>query len=54
MTREEIIIKIKEKNNEYMLKAINTLERKHAKGFYDKFKTITFDNGMEFMDYKGM
>lgn len=54
MTREEIIIKIKGKNNEYVVKAINTLERKYGKRFYDKFKTITFDNGMEFMDYKGM
>ena len=54
MTREEIIIKIKGKNNEYVVKAINTLERKCGKRFYDKFKTLTFDNGMEFMDYKGM
>lgn len=54
MTREEIIIKIKGKNNEYVVKAINTLERKYGKRFYNKFKTITFDNGIEFMDYKGM
>lgn len=54
MTREEIIIKIKGKNNEYVVKAINGLERKHEKSFYSKFKTITFDNGVEFMDYKGI
>lgn len=54
MTREEIIIKIKEKNNEYVFKAINGLERKYGKSFYSKFKTITFDNGVEFMDYKGI
>ena len=54
MTREEIIIKIKGKNNEYVVKAINGLERKYGKRFYNKFKTITFDNGVEFMDYKGM
>lgn len=54
MTREEIIIKIKGKNNEYVVKAINLLERKYGKRFYNKFKTITFDNGIEFMDYKGM
>ena len=52
MTREEIIIKIKGKNNEYVVKAINGLERKYGKEFYNKFKTITFDNGVEFMDYK--
>ena len=54
MTREEIIIKIKEKNNDYVVKAINTLERKYGKRIYTKFKTITFDNGIEFMDYKRM
>lgn len=54
MTREEIIIKIKGKNNEYVVKAINGLERRYGKKFYNKFKTITFDNGVEFMDYEGM
>ena len=54
MTREEIIIKIKGKNNEYVVKAINGLERKYGKRFYNKFKTITFDNGTEFMDYESM
>ena len=37
-----------------MVKALNILERKLGKRFYDKFKTITFDNGVEFMDYEGM
>ena len=54
MTREEIIIKIKGKSSEYVIKAINSLERKYGKRFYIKFKTITFDNGAEFMDYEGM
>lgn len=54
MTREEIIIKIKGKTTEHVIKAFNTLERKYGKSFYSKFKTITFDNGMEFMDYEGM
>ena len=54
MTREEIIIKIKGKNNEYVVKAINGLERKYGKRFYTKFKTITFDNGVEFMNYENI
>lgn len=54
LTREEIIIKIKGKNNEYVVKALNSLERRYGKRFYNKFKTITFDNGVEFMDYEGM
>ena len=54
LTREEIIIKIKGKNNECVVKALNSLERRYGKRFYNKFKTITFDNGVEFMDYEGM
>ena len=54
MTREEIIIKIKGKNNEYVVKAINGIERKYGKRFYTKFKTITFGNGVEFMNYEGI
>lgn len=53
-TREEIIIKIKGKKEEYVIKAINGLERKYGKIFYNKFKSITFDNGVEFNDYEGM
>jgi IS30 family transposase len=53
-TREEIIIKIKGKKTEYVAKAMNGLEREYRKEFYSKFKTITFDNGVEFMDYKGI
>lgn len=53
-TREEIIIKIKGKNTKYVVKALNKLERKYGKRFYRKFKTITFDNGVEFKDYKSM
>ena len=54
MTREEIIIKIKGKSCEYVVKAINGLERKYGKRFYKKFKTITFDNGAEFRDYESI
>ena len=54
MTREEIIIKIKGKKTECVVKALNGFERKDGKRFYTKFKTITFDNGVEFMDYEGM
>ena len=54
MTREEIIIKIKGKKEEYVIKAINGLERKYKKRFYNKFKSITFDNGVEFNNYEGM
>ena len=54
MTREEIIIKIKGKKEEYVIKAINGIERKYGKIFYSKFKSITFDNGAEFNNYEGI
>ncbi len=52
MTREEIIMKIPSKHNESVVKALNKLERKLGARFYKKFKTITFDNGSEFKNYK--
>jgi len=55
VTREEIIIKVRGKKSEYIVKALNKLERKlGCKRFSDKFKTITFDNGGEFKDYGGL
>ena len=44
----------REQKTENITKAMNGLERKYGKIFYSKFKSITFDNGVEFMDYKGM
>lgn len=36
-------------------KALNSLERKHGyEGFRNKFKTITVDNGCEFLNAEGM
>ncbi len=51
-TREEIIIKIAGKKAEYVIKALDLIERKYKKEFYNKFKTITFDNGGEFRNWK--
>jgi transposase, IS30 family len=33
---------------------LDLLERKHRSKFYQKFKTITFDNGAEFRRYKDL
>lgn len=54
MTREIIILKLKYQTGEEVKKAFNRLERKLGKRFKSKFKTITFDNGSEFLDYKGI
>lgn len=51
-TREEIIVKISSKKAENVAKALDEIERKYKKEFYKKFKTITFDNGGEFRNWK--
>lgn len=51
-TREEIIVKIGSKKAEEVAKALDKIERKYKNRFYRKFKTITFDNGGEFRNWK--
>lgn len=53
-TREEIILKIKNKTQAAVIKALDIIERRYGKEFKNKFKTITVDNGSEFLDYKGI
>ena len=52
--REEIIIKMPSKTQESVIAALDGLERRHGKTFKEKFKTITVDNGSEFLDFEGM
>lgn len=55
MTREEIIIKIKDRTSVSAVRALNRLERKYgSRRFREKFKTITCDNGVEFLDSDGI
>lgn len=51
-TLEEIIIKLENTTQEEVQKAIDTLEKKYGRTFKLKFKTITFDNGSEFLNWK--
>jgi len=53
-TRQEIIVKLKNKTNEEVVKAFNGLERKYKRRFNNIFKTITFDNGSEFLGYEAI
>jgi IS30 family transposase len=53
-TREEIIVKLPNKKSESVVKALDKLERRYKNIFYQKIKTITFDNGPEFMAYNVM
>lgn len=53
MTREEIIRKIPNKKAESVIKALDALERTYgSRQFRETFKTITCDNGTEFLDFK--
>jgi len=53
-SREEIIYKMQNKTQECVIKVLDTLENKYGKKFIEKFKTITVDNGSEFLDFKGL
>jgi len=53
-TLEEIIIKLKQATQEEVQKAIDQLEKKYGTTFKLKFKTITFDNGSEFLSWKSL
>lgn len=53
-TREEIIIKIEQGTQEAIKSSIDRLEREYGVGFKVKFKSITFDNGVEFLDWKSL
>ena len=54
MTRQEIIMKLPNKETKTIAKGLDKIERKYGAKFYKTFKTITFDNGVEFMGYKGI
>ena len=51
-TREEIIIKLRQSTQECIKEALDTLEKKFGARFKIKFKSITFDNGVEFLNWK--
>lgn len=53
-TLEEIIIKLKRATQKEIKKALDRLERKYGNQFKIKFKTITFDNGVEFLDWRSL
>lgn len=52
MTRQELIIKINQKTASNVVKAMNRLERKYKQSFSKIFKTITVDNGSEFLAFE--
>jgi IS30 family transposase len=53
-TRQELIIKVDEATQEAVKAALDDLERKHGSQFKIKFKSITFDNGSEFLNWESL
>jgi IS30 family transposase len=48
-TREELLFKLAAKTQDNVTKVLDVLERQHRGRFREKFKTITMDNGSEFL-----
>jgi len=53
-SKEEIILKVEQSTQEAIRGAIDGLERKYGAHFKIKFKSITFDNGVEFLGWKSL
>jgi len=53
-TREQIILKIESATQDSTLKALNKLEIRYGSYFKEKFKSITLDNGREFLDWESI
>ena len=51
---EQIIFKIDRTSQEEIQKTMDVLEKKYGDQFKYKFKSITFDNGSEFLDWKSL
>jgi IS30 family transposase len=53
-TREEIILKIQSSSHEAIQTAFDGLEQRYGIDFKTKFKSITFDNGSEFLGWESL
>jgi IS30 family transposase len=53
-SKEEIIVKVEQATQEAIKAAIDVLETKYGKSFKVKFKSITFDNGVEFLGWRSL
>lgn len=54
LTRYEIILKMQDKTMAQVARCLNRLERQLGARFRQVFRTITVDNGSEFMDTSGI
>lgn len=53
-TREQKIMKIGTTSQEEIKRCMDELERSYSTNFSEKFKSITFDNGVEFLDWSSL
>lgn len=53
-TLQYLILRIPERTQDAVIKALNILEKKQGKLFPKLFKSITSDNGSEFLDFEGI
>lgn len=53
-SREEILVKVKRSTQEAIQEAIDNLEKRYGPVFKAKFKSITFDNGVEFLNWESL
>lgn len=53
-SREEILIKVKRATQEAIQEAVDGLEKRYGSVFKAKFKSITFDNGVEFLNWESI
>ena len=53
-TRQEIIVKIQNASHEAIQAAFDKLEQRYGADFKAKFKSITFDNGSEFLGWESL
>jgi len=52
--REEVIIRLPDKTQRAVKRALDRLERRYGSKFKETFKTITTDNGSEFLDFESL
>jgi len=54
MKRQEIIIRLPDKTQRAVKRALDRIERRYGSKFKETFKTITTDNGSEFLDFESL
>ena len=54
VTRKELIFKIPNKKQQTIVQTLDRLEKEYKEAFYTMFKSITMDNGTEFVDQQAL